>query len=337
MVYSKKYYSGIEDWLELSESINEDNFAWVLKRWFNKYQCEVLEMKFEYGCSITQIAKGMERSYSTIVKLLERLRVSLKRYSCIFVGDVSVEERKNYLVYYMGDYLYDKDIKVLNAYGFTKVSDLSRGKLYDIRGSLTSKAYSGLKDTLLELGISVGLGRLKDDYPANIFKLVGISREDVNLGVFNKIMNEMYLDKKLTKVYEVGMLRFRDCKTLDEIATNKLGGVTKEAARLVVEKFIKYVSSQRLKYDVRFEKGSKDLLNEELGSKYTKVFGTKLVCTLCSNSFITLGDVHNAGYLELRSIQGLGVAKLDRLVLSLDLLGFAVEGRGVKSVKKKVV
>lgn len=327
----------MEEWLELSEPINEDNFEWVLKRWFTPYHCEVLELKFEYGCSMAQIARGMERVYTTIVKLLERLKVSLKRFSCLFVGNVSVEERKNYLVYYIGDYLYDKDIKVLNAYGFTKVSDLSRGKLYDIRGSLTSKAYSGLKDTLLEMGISVGLGRLKDDYPVNIFKLVGIPREDVNLGVFNKIMDEMYLDKKLTKVYEVGMLRFRDCKTLDEIATNKLGGVTKETARLVVEKFIKYVSSQRLKYDIKFKKGSKDLLNEELGLKYTKVFGTKLVCTLCSNGFSTLGDVHNAGYLELRSIQGLGVAKLDRLVLSLELLGFKIEGRGVKGVEKKVV
>ena len=79
------------------------------------------------------------------------------------------------------------------------------------------------------------------------------------------------------------------------------------------------------------------MLSEELGSKYTKVFGTKLVCTLYSNGFRTLGDVHNAGYLELRSIQGLGVAKLDRLVFSLELLGFEVEGRGVKGVKKKVV
>ena len=116
MIYSKNYYSGIKEWLELSDSINEDNFEWVLKRWFNKYQCEVLEMKFEYGCSITQIAKGMERSYSTIVELLERLRVSLKRYSCMFVGDVSVEERKNYLVYYIGDYLYDKGFKCLWFY-----------------------------------------------------------------------------------------------------------------------------------------------------------------------------------------------------------------------------
>lgn len=323
MGYSNKYYGNIGNWLKLNSSINKKNFEWVLDRWFTEYQRGVLYLRFEKELNITDIAKEYDKAIVSIFKLLQRMEYTLGRLQVFFIGDLPEAEREDYLAYYFKEVLSEKDLKVLHALGYEKITEFSRGILYEVRGAVTQKTFRGLKELLTMKGLYKGLNaRIAEDYPNNLLKAIGIPIKDVSMVDFEGVLYEMSKNEKLAKEYASGLARFKDCMVLEDIAKLVLGGMTREAARIKVDDFIDYLRKRRLEYDLMFVYGSEELLSEELGAKYTKVLGSKRVLQLKEHGYYTLDDLLGANIEDLKAIDGLGKRKLELLIENVELLGF---------------
>lgn len=323
MGYSNKYYGNIGNWLKINSSIHKKNFEWVLDRWFTEYQRGVLYLRFEKELNITDIAKEYDKAIVSIFKLLQRMEYTLGRLQVFFIGDLPEVEREDYLAYYFKEVLSDKDLSVLHALGYEKITEFSRGVLYEVRGAVTSKTFRGLKELLTMKGLYKGLNaRIAEDYPNNLLKAIGIPIKDVSMVDFEGVLYEMSKNEKLAKEYASGLARFKDCMVLEDIAKLVLGGMTREAARIKVDDFVDYLRKRRLEYDLMFVYGSEELLSEELGAKYTKVLGSKRVLQLKEHGYYTLDDLLGANIEDLKAIDGLGKRKLELLIENVGLLGF---------------
>lgn len=327
MGYSNKYYGNIGNWLKLNSSINKKNFEWVLDRWFTEYQRGVLYLRFEKELNITDIAKEYDKAIVSIFKLLQRMEYTLGRLQVFFIGDLPEAEREDYLAYYFKEVLSDKDLSVLHALGYEKITEFSRGILYEVRGAVTQKTFRGLKDLLTMKGLYKGLNaRIAEDYPNNLLKAIGIPIKDVSMVDFEGVLYEMSKNEKYAKEYAAGLARFNDCMVLEDIAKLVLGGMTREAARIKVDDFVDYLRKRRLEYDLMFVYGSEELLNEELGAKYTKILGSKRVLQLKERGYYTLDDLLGVSLDDLMAIEGLGKRKLELLMENVKLLGFEMNG-----------
>lgn len=325
MKYSNKFYKQIKEWLYLGYDfeIDPEGFDYVLDRWYTTYHQDVLRLKFEEGYSTVQVAEKYGKVSVTILKLVQRMEGSLRRFKVLFDKKVTQEEREEYLIYYLDDVLYEKDLKVLHALGYEKITEFSRGVLYEVRGAVTQKTFRGLKELLTMKGLYKGLNaRIAEDYPNNLLKAIGIPIKDVSMVDFDGVLYEMSKNEKLAKEYASGLARFKDCMVLEDIAKLVLGGMTREAARIKVDDFVDYLRKRRLEYDLMFVYGSEELLSEEFGAKYTKVLGSKRVLQLKEHGYYTLDDLLGANIEDLKAIDGLGKRKLELLIENVGLLGF---------------
>ena len=324
MKYSNKYYENIRDWLKLNRSVDKENFAWVLDRWFTEYQKGVLYLRFEKGFNITDIAKEYDKAVVSIFKLLQRMEYTLGRLQVFFTGDLPEVEREDYLAYYFKDVFSDKDLSVLQGLGFNKLTDFSRGKLHTIKDSLSDKNYLKLRALLQDKGVYQGeTARIFLDYPDNIIDALGMSKEYVVIDKLEEVINSMD-GTKYSDAYKVGMARCQKYLTLEDIAKGMLGGVTREAVRQKYEIFLDYIRCRRCLFDLRFERGDINLLDEDLGSKYTAHLGRPLVNKIKSLDFRTLRDVLVCSPEDLMACRGLGEAKVNNLVSKLYDLGFSL-------------
>lgn len=324
MKYSNEYYDNIGNWLKLNSSINKKNFEWVLDRWFTEYQRGVLYLRFEKGFNITDIAKEYDKAIVSIFKLLQRMEYTLGRLQVFFIGDLPEGEREDYLAYYFKEVLSDKDLNVLQGLGFNKLTDFSRGKLHTIKDALSDKNYLKLRTLLQDKGVYQGeTARIFLDYPDNIIDVLGMSKEDVVVDKLEEVINSMD-GTKYSDAYKVGMARCQKYLTLEDIAKGMLGGMTREAVRQKYEIFLDYIRCRRCFFDLRFERGDINLLDEGLGLKYTAHLGRPLVNKIKSLGFRTLRDILVCSPEELMSYRGLGKAKVNNLVSKLYDLGFSL-------------
>lgn len=329
MKYSNKFYKQVKEWLYLGYDFEFDpeGFDYVLERWYTTYHQDVLKLKFEDGYSTVQVAEKYGKVSVTILKLVQRMEGSLRRFKVLFDKKVTQEEREEYLIYYLDDVLYEKDLKVLHALGYEKITEFSRGILYEVRGAVTQKTFRGLKELLTMKGLYKGLNaRIAEDYPNNLLSAIGIPLKDVSMIDFEGVLYEMSKNEKYAKEYAAGLARFNDCMVLEDIAKLVLGGMTREAARIKVDDFVDYLRKRRLEYDLMFVYGSEELLNEELGAKYTKILGSKRVLQLKERGYYTLDDLLGVSLDDLRAIEGLGKRKLELLMENVKLLGFEMNG-----------
>lgn len=253
------------------------------------------------------------------------MEYTLGRLQVFFIGDLPEAEREDYLAYYFKEVLSDKDLSVLHALGYEKITEFSRGILYEVRGAVTQKTFRGLKELLTMKGLYKGLNaRIAEDYPNNLLSAIGIPIKDVSMVDFEGVLYEMSKNEKLAKEYASGLARFKDCMVLEDIAKLVLGGMTREAARIKVDDFVDYLRKRRLEYDLMFVYGSEELLSEELGTKYTKVLGSKRVLQLKEHGYYTLDDLLGANIEDFKAIEGLGKRKLELLIENVGLLGFEI-------------
>ena len=79
----------------MTSSLTLRGFDYVLERWYTTYHQDVLKLKFEDGYSTVQVAEKYGKVSVTILKLVQRMEGSLRRFKVLFDKKVLKKNERN--------------------------------------------------------------------------------------------------------------------------------------------------------------------------------------------------------------------------------------------------